>query len=250
MGNGKGKKSLDMLGGRIMQISGIQKNSFIDYPGKIAAVIFTPGCNLNCFYCHNKILLSQNAYKNLLDTEEILKFLYDRKNFLDGVVISGGEPTLQARLEEFIQNVKRMGYPVKLDTNGINPHILKKLIDSKLLDYVAMDIKAPSYKYVDICRVETDIDKIQESIDLLMQGKVDYEFRTTFVPQLDDKDIICIAKRIKGARLYVLQQFRRQIEKSEKIDMHMCVSPHRSDYIRETAAKLKEIVKRCETRGC
>ena len=111
-----------------MLIGGIQKNSFVDYPGKIAAVIFTTGCNMNCFYCHNRILLSQNTCKNLLDTEDVLKFLHDRVNFLEGVVISGGEPTLQDELEKFIQNIKRMGYSVKLDTNGTNPHILKKLI--------------------------------------------------------------------------------------------------------------------------
>jgi len=233
-----------------MEIAGLQKNSFVDFPGKIAAVIFTPGCNMNCFYCHNQVLLSKSADKNLLDTKEVLGFLSGRKGFLEGVVISGGEPTLQPGLEMFICDVKKIGYSVKLDTNGTNPRILKKLIDGKLLDYVAMDIKAPPYKYDQICRTYVDINKIQESINLLMQGRVDYEFRTTFVPQLNEEDILCIAGRIKGARLYVLQQFRRQTVQAEKADMHLYVHPHGSDFIKGTAEKIKEIVERCENRGC
>lgn len=228
-----------------MKIAGLQNNSFVDYPGKIAAVVFTPGCNMNCFYCHNKILLTPEADKSLLNREEVLKFLHERRKFLDAVVISGGEPTLQDGLEEFMKDVKRMGYPVKLDTNGTNPSVLKKLINSKLLDYVAMDIKAPLEKYGYICGTRVEIDKIRESIDLLMQGDVDYEFRTTFVPQLGERDILSIAQMIKGARQYVLQQYKQQY-------MHYIQQepPHSSRFIMTVAGKVKGMVGRCETRGC
>jgi pyruvate formate lyase activating enzyme len=233
-----------------MKIAGLQKNSFVDYPGKIAAVVFTPGCNMNCFYCHNQVLLGENTDKNLLDTKEVLEFLSDRRRFLEGLVISGGEPTLQDGLEEFIQDVKRMGYCVKLDTNGTNPRMLKKLIEGKLLDYVAMDIKAPPYKYDQICRVYVNMEKIRESMDLLMWGKVCYEFRTTFVPQLNEEDILCIAGRIKGARLYVLQQFRRQTVHDGKADMRLSIHPHSSDFIKGVAEKIRDMVEKCEIRGC
>jgi len=233
-----------------MKIAGLQKNSFVDYPGKIAAVVFTPGCNMNCFYCHNQALLNENADKNLLGAKKVLEFLSGRKKFLDGVVISGGEPTIQDGLEGFIQNVRSMGYSVKLDTNGTNPHILKKLIDGRLLDYVAMDIKAPPYKYNYICRACVNMEKIRESIDLLMCEKVCYEFRTTFVPQLNEKDMLRIADRIKGARLYVLQQFRRQAVQGQKAGMHLCVHPHSSHYIKGAAEKIQEMVEKCEIRGC
>jgi len=233
-----------------MKIAGLQKNSFVDYPEKIAAVIFTPGCNMNCFYCHNQVLLGKNADKNLIDTEEVLGFLAGRRGFLEGVVISGGEPMLQSGLEEFMQDVKRMGYSVKLDTNGTNPCMLKKLIDGRLVDYVAMDIKAPLHKYSQICRTYVNINEIQESIDLLMQGRVDYEFRTTFVPRLNEEDILRIAGRIKGARLYVLQQFRGQAVQGKKADTRLYVRPHSSHYIKSAAEKIKDLVERCETRGC
>ena len=233
-----------------MKIAGLQKYSFVDYPGKIAAVVFAPGCNMNCFFCHNQVLLNENAVNNLLDAESVLKFLSGRKNFLDGVVISGGEPTIQDGLEEFVMNVRSMGYPVKLDTNGTNPQILKAFIDDGLLDYVAMDIKAPMEKYDYICRVCVNTDKIRESIELLMRGKVRYEFRTTFVPQLGEEDILCIAGIIKGARLYVLQQFRRPSAQEGEAGAHLRVRPHSANYIKDTAGKIKDLVEKYEIRGC
>lgn len=126
-----------------MIIAGLDKNSFVDYPGKIAATVFTPYCNLNCYYCHNRILLLSDAGKSQFTVNEVVAFLEKRKGFLDGVVITGGEPTLQEGLKEFIQIVKALGYAVKLDTNGTNPEILKELLNKGLLDYVAMDIKSP-----------------------------------------------------------------------------------------------------------
>lgn len=188
-----------------MHIGGIVKNSFVDYPGKIACTIFTIGCNYNCWYCHNSHLLSS---KDKVDENKVLEFLKERKNWLDGVVISGGEPTLQKDLESFIKKVKEIGYQVKLDTNGSNFEILKKLVDNKLIDYVAMDIKAPFDKYSKIVLVDADIENIKRSIKFLMDGQVDYEFRTTFSPDLTVDDIESICKEIKGAKNYSIQKYR------------------------------------------
>ena len=191
-----------------MKIAGFQKNSFVDYPEKIAAVVFTQGCNMRCGYCHNSMLINDEKKENMISEEEILEFLKKRKNLLDGVVVTGGEPTLQKSLEEFIRKIKALGYPVKLDTNGTNPLILKSLIDKKLVDYVAMDIKAPFIKYNDICCSTINIENVKHSIEILLQGKVDYEFRTTLAPELDQEDINEMVKMITGAKKYVLQHCR------------------------------------------
>lgn len=188
-----------------MYIGGYVKNSFVDYPGKIACSIFTVGCNMRCWYCHNSHILEKT--KLLSNEEEILGFLESHKSFLDGVVVSGGEPTLQPDLLEFLSKLKSMGYCVKLDTNGTNFRVLKKAIDNKLVDYVAMDIKAPLDKYKNITKTDNDMESIENSIDLLLENKVDYEFRTTFSPDLSLEDIEEICKRIKGAKTYSIQKY-------------------------------------------
>lgn len=232
-----------------MKIAGLQKNSFVDYPGKIAAVVFTPGCNLNCYYCHNKILLTQDAEKNLIFEGRVFEFLDNRRTFLDAVVVSGGEPTLQPDLEEFLVRVKSMGFNVKLDTNGTSPEAIKKLADKKLLDYIAMDIKAPFDKYRDICGSDEYLESISQSIKIIMQGDVDYEFRTTFTPRLNEEDILRIADRIKGARLYVVQQFRNVNENCEGYCKFNIEKPHSTEYITTVTDKIKGLVKLCYTRG-
>ncbi len=229
-----------------MNIAGIEKNSFVDYPGKMAAVIFTPRCNMNCFYCHNQMLLSKKPYENLFKEEEVIKFLTDRKGFLDAVVISGGEPTLQPDLLSFLSNVKELGFLVKLDTNGTNSSLLQETVRAGLVDYVAMDIKAPLEKYYEISRTKLNLDTVNESIDFLLGSSVDYEFRTTFAPPLTDTDIVAIAQRIKGAKLYVLQKMRylfpvRDPNQSEVI--------HTSDHIISIMEKIKPFVQNCKTRG-
>lgn len=188
-----------------MYIGGYVKNSFVDYPGKIACSIFTVGCNMRCWYCHNSHILEKT--KLLSNEEEILGFLESHKSFLDGVVVSGGEPTLQPDLLEFLSKLKSMGYCVKLDTNGTNFRVLKKAIDNKLVDYVAMDIKAPLDKYKNITKTDNDMESVENSIDLLLENKVDYEFRTTFSPDLSLEDIEEICKRIKGAKTYSIQKY-------------------------------------------
>ena len=153
-----------------MKIGGFVKNSFVDYPGKIACTIFTVGCNMRCWYCHNSHLF--NKQKNLISEEEIFEFLQTHKDFLDGVVISGGEPTLQPDLIDFIKKIKFFGNDVKLDTNGTNFDVLDHLIKEKLVDYVAMDIKAPIEDYEKITLVKNNIENINNSIDLLLKGVV------------------------------------------------------------------------------
>lgn len=194
-----------------MLIGGFQKFSLIDYPKKISAVVFAVGCNFRCPYCHNPelvdpALLISNASR--VTSNELFDFLKNRKNKLDGVVITGGEPTLQSDLLDFVSKVKDLSFLVKLDTNGSFPDVIKKLIDNSLLDYIAMDIKAPFKKYREIINADLDLAKIKESIGLIMSSNIDYEFRTTVVrSQLSMEDILSIAKMIEGAELFVLQRF-------------------------------------------
>ncbi len=221
-----------------MQIAGLVKNSFLDYPGLIAAVVFVPGCNMDCWYCHNRSLWSN---VNLLGTAEVLSFLEKRRGFLDGVVISGGEPTLQSGLPPFIRIVKQMGYRVKLDTNGLKPEVVEALLSE--LDYVAMDIKAPPGQLSRVVSFALDDEPIWRCADLLMGSGVDYEFRTTFMPMLDAGDIEEISRRIKGARRYVLQQYRKTD------DRKLQPEPHNAETIKKAAEAACEHVKDVVIRG-
>ena len=191
-----------------MLIAGLQKSSLLDYPEKIAAVVFTCGCNFRCDYCHNPDILMDFRSDAACDEQHVLDFLNSRKGKLDAVVVSGGEPTLQKDLPEFFKKIKSRGFLTKLDTNGTNPDVVKKLVHKGLVDYIAMDIKAPVEKYHLITNTCTDIEKIKESIDFIMNCGVDYEFRTTVVKSsLDEKDLENIGKTIKGAKRYYLQKF-------------------------------------------
>ena len=193
-----------------MVIGGLQKNSFIDFPGKISCVIFLSGCNFDCPYCHNPDLAKGCAtYPDRLGDEDILNFLESHKSFLDGVVISGGEPTLQKDLAELCEKVKSMGYPIKLDTNGSRPRVLQRLVDGGLVDYVAMDIKSDPQCYAPAIKKAYDPKPILASIHILMASAVPYEFRTTCIKPFVDTQIIAkIAQAIKGSRLYALQRFQ------------------------------------------
>lgn len=186
-----------------MQIGGVQKTSLLDFPDKISAIVFTQGCNFRCGYCHNPELI---VLKTEPSNDGFFEFLERRRRKLDGVVITGGEPCLQNDLIEFIKRIKYMGFLVKLDTNGTRPEVLKQALP--LVDYVAMDIKAPLEKYYDIVRIKVNQDKILESISLIMNSNVDYEFRTTVVKsQLSYTDFEKIGELIKGAKRYYLQKF-------------------------------------------
>ena len=232
-----------------MNIAGIEKCSFVDYPGRLAAVLFTPGCNWDCYYCHNRAVLGGPvpAMTPWLDTEVTLAWLEDRRGFLDGVVISGGEPTLQSGLADFIRRIRLKGYLIKLDTNGSRPTVLRDLLDQRLVDYVAMDVKAPLEKYEAVCGAPVDHGAVHESIDLLLEGRVDYEFRTTVAPQLTEADIVAIARRIRGARRYVLQQYRRPA--SNDSDPRLATPPHPARWPSRVLEEIETLIECCETRG-
>lgn len=191
-----------------MSIGGFQKFSLIDYPGKICAIVFTQGCNFRCQYCHNPELVEPSLFGKTIPEEEIFSFLEKRKGKLDAVEITGGEPTLQKDLVDFIQRIKEMGYLVKLDTNGSNPEILEIIINHELVDYIAMDIKAPLEKYKEVTHSVISPEEIKRSIRVIMNSDIKYEFRTTVVKsQLSKEDIINIGKLIERAELYILQKF-------------------------------------------
>jgi len=192
-----------------MIFGGLQELTLIDYPGKIAATVFTIGCNFRCYYCHNPELVLPEKIKNTktLSEEDVLDFLKGRKGLLQGLCITGGEPTLENDLLDFIKQVKALNFLVKLDTNGSNPEVLKKLLENKLLDYIAMDIKAPLAKYAIVAGAEINSNHIQESIKLVRQSGLEYEFRTTIAPGLTAQDILDIVPLIEGADNYYLQVF-------------------------------------------
>lgn len=191
-----------------MLIGGFQKCSLIDYPGRVCAIIFTTGCNFRCPYCHNPELVYPGLYPKPIPEKEILSFLARREGRLDAVTITGGEPALQTDLADFIMKVKKHGFLVKLDSNGSKPEVLENLINSKTVDYIAMDVKAPLQKYKTVTGSDIDPEKIRESIELIMNSNTDYEFRTTVTRnELDGADILKIGKLLEGAKLLVLQKF-------------------------------------------
>ncbi|MDE7008725.1 MAG: anaerobic ribonucleoside-triphosphate reductase activating protein [Lachnospiraceae bacterium] len=198
-----------------MFISGFHKTTLLDYPGCIAATIFTGGCNFRCPFCHNSGLVQDPFKEGMVPEDEVLAFLDKRKKILKGVCITGGEPTLQPDLPDFIGKVRKMGYRVKLDTNGYRPEVLRELLESGLLDYAAMDIKNCPEKYGAAAGLILsgnaggfELGKIEESIKLLLDGQIDYEFRTTVVKELHTvEDIAAIGAWVKGTPAYYLQKF-------------------------------------------
>ena len=192
-----------------MNIGGIQKVSLVDYPGKTAAALFTIGCNMRCGYCHNPELVLPERYIDSIPLADIMTFLRSRVGKLQRVVISGGEPTIHADLPDMIQEIKQLGFLIKLDTNGTNPDMLRQLYDASLLDFVAMDVKGPLEKYQEIAAYPIDIDAIATSIQLIQRSGVAYEFRTTVVKsQLTPSDVSAIGKLVQGSPRFALQKFR------------------------------------------
>ena len=192
-----------------MLIKGFQATTLLDYPGQIASIVFTPGCDFRCPYCYNKSLVMNSPNLIELDENKILEKISKRKKLIDGVVLSGGEPCLQNDLPGFAEKIKNLGLKVKVDTNGTRPKMLKQLIDKGLVDFIAMDIKGPLGKYEDITQTRFDVSAIEESAKLIMQSKVDYEFRTTALPDLlSQEDFQKIGEWLKGAKKYCLQQFK------------------------------------------
>jgi pyruvate formate lyase activating enzyme len=229
-----------------MNIGGFQKTSLLDYPDRISAIVWTSGCNFRCPFCYNKNLALGAA--ELFLPEEILSFLSKRKALLEGVVISGGEPFLQDDLVDFIKKIKDMRLLVKIDTNGTFPERLNELLEQQLVDYVAMDVKAPKKKYSQLTGTKIDITKIEASIDLLKTKAPAYEFKTTYVPDLLTKeDIIEIAQWLNGADAYFLQQFKVKVPLvSSLLETKI---PYPGEYLLDTLKEIRPFFKCCAIRG-
>lgn len=220
-------------------IFGQIKSSFIDYPENICTVIFLGGCNFKCGYCHNPDIV--RAKSTRIEEEDFFKFLEKRKKFLDGVCISGGEPTLYDGLGDFIQKIKALGYKVKLDTNGTNPKLLKELMRHKWIDYVAMDLKAPLERYSEITGTNVNVDEIQESMIAIMTSDINYEFRTTIAKEiLSKEDIHDIIKLIPDAKRYCIQNFKKI---HEIIDNERTFTSYKPDELNEMKEAFKGQVK-------
>ncbi|MFH1462182.1 MAG: anaerobic ribonucleoside-triphosphate reductase activating protein [bacterium] len=241
-----------------MEIGGLQKTTLIDYPGRLACTVFLIGCNFRCPWCYSRELVLPEEIKKQprISEKDFFDFLKNRKGLLEGVVICGGEPTIYKNLPDFIKNIKKLGYLVKLDTNGSNPEMLKKLIKEKLIDYVAIDIKAPPRIYSKSVGVEVSIKKIEKSIEIIKNSGIDYEFRTTLVPTIHSKeDVIEITKCISGlTRLrpgfsgqgkYYLQNFRA--EKTVDPDFEK-IKPYSKDFLMEVQREIAPFFEVCEIR--
>ena len=231
-----------------MQIGGLQKITLIDYPGRIAATVFLIGCDFKCPWCYSSELVLPEKIKKQprISQKEFFKFLKERKELLEGATICGGEPSINKDLPQFCKKIKKAGYLVKLDTNGSNPKMLKKLIDEKLIDYVAMDIKLPREKYQKILGRKIKIEDIEKSVKILKEGKVDYEFRTTVVPTiLTKEDILKIAKWISGAKRYYLQNFRPEKTIDPKFEK---IKPYPQEYLLKIQKAISPFFEVCQVR--
>jgi pyruvate formate lyase activating enzyme len=213
-----------------MIIGGLQKFSLLDYPGHLAAIIFTQGCNFRCHFCYNPMLVrppddlsyasastdtkdGAEAKDHRLSLSDLFVFLAARAGKLEGVVITGGEPTIHPDLPDFIRQIRELGFKIKLDTNGTNPEMLAGLISEKLVDYIAMDIKGSPKRYSEVAGVEVNLEKVKKSVKIIMKSGLAYEFRTTLVPGLVDKqDLKAMGELVKGAKKWYLQQFKSDID--------------------------------------
>lgn len=193
-----------------MDIAGLQKNTLLDYPGKIACTVFLAGCNLRCPFCHNpSLVLPGRAEPPAMGEGELLAFLKKRRGLLEGVCITGGEPTLHRDLRSLVEKITALGYPVKLDTNGTNPEMLRQLLEAGLLSYVAMDIKNAPGEYQKTCGGADVVEQVEESVKILRNSSIDYEFRTTVVKPLHTvQSMQALGQWLSGAEAYFIQNFR------------------------------------------
>ncbi len=226
-----------------MKILGLEKVSMVDYPKKICATIFTGGCDFKCVFCHNSGIVNEN-YEPLKE-EDILSYLESRKNLLDAVTISGGEPTIQRDLEDFIVKVKNLGFLVKLDTNGTNPLVLKNLLDKNLLDYVAMDIKNNFADYGEIAGIPNlSADKIKQSLEILRASNVEYELRTTLVAHYHtEENIKKMANELAGEKILYLQKFK-DCETCIKSNLEAIPKSEAENFKQILSKKIKEVILR------
>ncbi len=229
-----------------MKIGGLQKTSLLDYPGEISAIIWTIGCNLYCPFCYNVDVVKQTVTP--LSENDVLSYLEKRRNVIDALVISGGEPLLQEDIVSFCEKVKGLGYLIKIDTNGTFPEKLKELVDKGLVDYIAMDVKAPKNKYEMLAGKKVDLKNIQKSVDIIRNSGVDYEFKTTFVPGLLVKeDIGKIGMWLDGSEKFFLQQFKNNTATLSS-DLENVKSYSRDDLL-DALEEVKPFFKQCSIRG-
>ena len=230
-----------------MAIKGFQGTSLLDFPGRVASLIFYGGCNLSCPYCHNPALVQNPQHYPDIPVSDLLSMLEQRRGFIDGVVISGGEPTLDTGLIAFLRQIKQLELQIKLDTNGLRPAVLESLLDQQLLDYVGIDIKTALPRYAELHHSSVDVDAVQRSVTLLKQTNVEVEFRTTCVPGLvEEDDIHAIGVLLQGEPLWVLQQFVAETAMSPT--MQQC-SPHSATILHSFAVAAEGYVKKVFIRG-
>jgi pyruvate formate lyase activating enzyme len=230
-----------------VNVKGIYRTSLIDYPGAISAVVFTGGCNLRCRFCHNPELALDSPELEPVSEADILSFLATRKRLIDGVVISGGEPTLRENLSGFCESLKSLGFRIKLDTNGSAPEKVAELVKKKLIDYVALDMKTSPLKYPEVTGSNLDFESVLSTLNVLRDSGMKYELRTTCVPQLVTKDdFAAIRDRVGRVRNYYLQQFRAE----NTLDSTLAdVIPYRKEEMAELRDFVSTFADRCELRG-
>lgn len=229
-----------------MNISGIQKLTLLDFPGKLACTVFTSGCNFRCPFCHNASLVLPGMSDHI-DEQEVFSFLKKREGILEGVCITGGEPCLQPDLETFIRKVRDIGFSVKLDTNGSFPEKLSSLLEKGLLDYVAMDIKTSKERYSEVCGVQNEklLENVQKSVEILKSSSVPHEFRTTTARELQTKeDFEKIGRWLSGEKRYFIQQYEAS---GELVGDEM--TPYEKEELTEFAKVMKNFVENVEIRG-
>jgi pyruvate formate lyase activating enzyme len=222
-----------------MIIAGIQKNSLVDYPGLIACVLFSPGCNYDCFYCHNRSLLS--CHHGIINNNSVLSFLKKRAGMIDAVVFTGGEPLAQRDLTDAMAQVRALGYKVKLDTNGSNPEGVKRVLASGLCDYFAVDYKAPAAKYADICGPEADASAVQETVRLLLESGARFEVRTTVIPQLKLPDLMQMARELPEVPRWSLNRYRKPEEYKPCDEERLSETPYLQSEIDSFAKEMMKI---------
>jgi pyruvate formate lyase activating enzyme len=232
-----------------MILGGLQKTTLIDYPGKVAATVFTVGCSFRCPFCHNpELVLPGNGQRGAIGEKVFFDFLKKRQNKLDGVCITGGEPTIQSDLIDFIEKIKKLGFLVKLDSNGSRPDVLKKIFDKKLVDFIAMDIKNSPANYERACGTKVDIERIKLSVELIRKAGIDYEFRTTVVPGIhQEKDFEIIGCWLKGSQNFVLQSFQDQGKILDENMRQKFVQGKKLD-LEKIKVKLETYIKKMEIR--